>query len=48
MKKFAMLGKWHVHAPGYAKELNSLPGCQVAAVWDPDQAIAEKWAAELG
>ena len=48
MKNFAMLGKWHVHAEGYAKELNSLPGCHVAKVWDPDEAQAKAWAESLG
>ena len=24
MKNFAMLGKWHVHAPGYAREIAML------------------------
>ena len=47
MKNFAMLGQWHVHAPGYAKEVNSLPGCRVVKVWDPDEAVAKKWAEEL-
>lgn len=48
MKNFAMLGKWHVHAEGYAKELNELPGCRVAKVWDPDEAAAKAWAESLG
>lgn len=48
MKQFAMLGKWHVHAPGYARELNSLEECRVAKVWDPDEAQARAWAEELG
>jgi len=47
MKQFAMLGKWHVHAPGYANELNALPGCRVKAVWDPDEAAARAWARSL-
>lgn len=47
MKQFAMLGKWHVHAAGYAKELNSLPGCRVSKVWDPDAETAAAWAQEL-
>lgn len=47
-KSFAMLGGWHVHAEGYAKEINSLPGCRVAKVWDPDTAAAKKWADSLG
>ena len=47
MKKFAMLGKWHVHAPGYARELNGLPDCKISKVWDPDEAVAQSWAEEL-
>ena len=48
MKYFAMLGKWHVHAEGYANELNSVPGCKVKKVWDPDAATAKAWAEQLG
>ena len=48
MKNFAMLGKWHVHAEGYAKELNQAPGCRVTKVWDPDEAVAKAWAESLG
>lgn len=48
MKNFAMLGQWHVHAHGYAKEINSLPDCRIAKVWDTDEAAAAKWAEELG
>lgn len=41
-----MLGKWHVHAPGYAKEAAKYGGtCK--AVWDPDKAVADAWAKEL-
>ena len=29
MKNFAMLGRWHVHADGYANEINRIPGCRV-------------------
>lgn len=47
MKQFAMLGKWHVHAEGYADELNRIPDCQVKKVWDPDRARAENWAEKL-
>ncbi len=47
MKYFAMLGKWHVHADGYANELNRVPGCRVKKVWDPDDATAKAWAEEL-
>jgi len=48
MKKFAMLGKWHVHAEGYAKELSAAEGCAVVKVWDPDAEAAAKWAEALG
>ncbi|MBQ8088160.1 MAG: Gfo/Idh/MocA family oxidoreductase [Clostridia bacterium] len=48
MRNFAMLGKWHVHAPQYARELNELSGCRVSKVWDPDAEVAGIWAAELG
>lgn len=47
MKNFAMLGKWHVHAPGYARELGALEGCRVTHVWDPDEQVAQAWAQEL-
>ena len=48
MKQFAILGKWHVHANGYAKEINEIPGCRVSKVWDPDAGVACTWAEELG
>ena len=48
MKQFAMLGKLHVHAPGYAREINGIENCRIAKVWDPDEAAAKKWADELG
>lgn len=48
MKNFAMLGRWHVHADGYAREINTLEGCRIAKVWDPDEANAKAWAEELG
>ena len=48
MKNFAMLGRWHVHANGYANEINRTPGCKVVKVWDADGANAADWAAKLG
>lgn len=47
MKQFAMIGKWHVHAKGYAKEINETPDCRVKYVWDSDESIAAAWAEEL-
>ena len=43
-----MLGAWHVHAGGYAKQINAIPGCSVAKVWDTVDARAKAWAEELG
>ena len=48
MKNFAMLGRWHVHADGYAREINALEGCRVSQVWDADEANAKAWAEQLG
>ncbi len=48
MKYFAMLGKWHVHAEGYAEELNRVPNCRVKKVWDPNTDAANDWAKRLG
>ncbi len=48
MLKVAMISRWHVHAKGYAKELASTPGCQVAGVWDADPQVRREWAEELG
>ena len=47
MKQFAVLGKWHVHARGYAREINEIPGCRISKVWDPDTDLACAWAQEL-
>lgn len=47
MKKFAMLGAWHVHAPQYARLVNGLEGCTIAKVWGEDDEAAKKWAEEL-
>lgn len=48
MKNIAMLGAWHVHAGGYAKQINAIPGCRVVKVWDTDDARAKAWAEDLG
>ena len=47
MIRIAMLSGWHVHAAGYAKQANALPGVEVAAVWDEDAARGKAWAEEL-
>jgi predicted dehydrogenase len=47
MLRVAMLSGWHVHAKGYANDINSMPDAKVTAVWDelPDRGKA--WAEEL-
>ncbi len=48
MRKYASLGKWHVHAEQYANEINRLEGCMIAKVWDPCEETAKAWAEKLG
>ena len=47
MKNFAMLGKWHVHAPGYAREINNMEDCRIVKVWDAIEEQGKAWAEEL-
>jgi len=47
MLRVAMLSGWHVHAKGYARELNGLDDAKVAAVWDEDSQRGRAWANEL-
>lgn len=46
--KIAMLSSWHVHAKGYAKEAQAIPGVEIVAVWDENPAAGKPWAEELG
>lgn len=48
MLKIAMVGAWHVHAGGYAKEINSFENSEVVAVWDDNIERGKKFAEELG
>ena len=48
MKNFAILGRWHVHARDYARQISELPGCRISKVWDPDGENAKAWAESLG
>ncbi len=48
MLKFAMLSAWHVHAEGYAHEINAHPETEVALVWDDDPSRGEEFAKKLG
>ncbi len=48
MIRVAMLSGWHVHAKGYAREANQIPGVQVTGVYDEDEKRGKAWAEELG
>ena len=43
----ALLGASHIHTPGVVDVLAARADVAVVAVWDPDPAIAEKYAARL-
>ncbi len=44
MKKIALLGSTHIHSPGFSDMLMKRHDVEVEAVWDPDPAIAQKYA----
>jgi 1,5-anhydro-D-fructose reductase (1,5-anhydro-D-mannitol-forming) len=44
----ALLGFWHVHAPGYAAEAARHPDTTLAAAWDNDVARGREGAQQLG
>ena len=44
----AMISGWHVHAKGYAREINNNENARVCAVWDEDEQRGRAWAQELG
>ncbi|NLZ89892.1 MAG: Gfo/Idh/MocA family oxidoreductase [Clostridiales bacterium] len=48
MVNILMLSKWHVHAEGYARDINSQPDAKVSCVWDEDAVRGAAWAKELG
>lgn len=48
MLNVAMLSKWHVHAEGYANNINESGKAKVVSVWDDDTARGSAWAQELG
>lgn len=48
MLNVAMISKWHVHAEGYAKEINASGDARVTCVWDEDAARGSEWARALG
>jgi predicted dehydrogenase len=47
MVKVALLSASHIHTPGFVKKMKERPGVQVVGIYEPDTAIAQKYAAEL-
>jgi len=47
MLRVAMLSGWHVHARGYAQQLQKIDGVKITAVWDEQQDRGRKWASDL-
>lgn len=48
MLNIAMLSKWHVHAEGYANDINKSGKAKVTVIWDDDKARGQAWADKLG
>lgn len=48
MLRVAMLSFWHVHAPGYARQIQEIPDTKVTVVWDEEEARGKEWAEKLG
>lgn len=46
--KAAIIGTWHVHTEEYARTFAEQEGCQLCAVWDPDQQKAAAFAEKFG
>ena len=47
MIKLGLLGASHIHTPGFSDRLKERYDVDVVAVWDPDTAIAKKYANKL-
>ena len=51
MINIALIGTWHVHFNGYAKEIQNDGRCRITALWDPDpetgKATAERYACDF-
>lgn len=48
MKKIALAGVAHIHAPNFVKRLQERSGIEVVSLWDHDRARAERYAKEIG
>lgn len=47
MLKVAMVGAWHVHAGGYARQINNFENAKLTCVWDNDKERGKKFAEEF-
>lgn len=47
MLRVAMVSKWHVHAAGYANDINRFDDACVSCIWDEDSERGEAWAKQL-
>lgn len=48
MFRIGMLGTWHVHTEGYAREFKNTGKCVISAVWDHDEKRGKELAEKLG
>ncbi len=48
MLNVGLISKWHVHAPGYARQLGEDDRVKITAVWDEVPQRGAEWAQELG
>ena len=48
MLRVAMISKWHVHAKGYARFVQSQEDAEITCVWDEQPGRGREWADELG
>ncbi|MBQ7689093.1 MAG: Gfo/Idh/MocA family oxidoreductase [Clostridia bacterium] len=48
MVNVALVGTWHVHFNGYAKQIAANKNCKITALWDPDAAAGSAAAKTYG
>lgn len=46
MIKIALIGTWHVHFDGYARQAVNNKNCKITALWDPDESTGKQKAEE--
>ncbi len=48
MLKIGMISGWHVHARGYAEDLQSREDVEISVIWDEEPQRGKEWAKDLG